>query len=530
LPLSHRPPERFYEGYSPSWDDFQELRDVQLNSSRTTVEKVRQFFVAAPPKSIQMLCIEGTAGEGKTAFLMRTATGLAEKGIDTLFFLGQNRLPVAVLLEIAKSLPAGSGYALVIDDVDAHAIQVRQFIDNYPSDAGRCFLLCAVRSGRRSAVEQNLYGVANLEFDKVGALTFPEASDLAIKLRAHSKLGRYAGFTEAQLAGIFTSTEASGWAGQILTILLQVVPGETLHERLQSEWNSLASGDAKTLYGAICIAAACGTPVRLGAAYRTISDTTEKKAVISELGSGALRGLIEVYQREFVRPRHRVIGEQTMQHCMTLDEIFEISCRLTLALAPYVNRQTIMARTPETRLARLLMDTDGDLVPALKDRSLEWFAQLESEWGWNSRYWEQRALAAMKARQFSRARDFAEQAVGIEDHPMALTTCALIKLASVEHDDQLTRSACEDLFETAVRLLDDAIRESTYRHFISFHPYHVLFIHAVRVARKLYSVLPNLLRDSLEMHGASAVRLFERDSQIIGDLLTLKREEDLVWK
>jgi len=83
----------------------------------------------------------------------------------------------------------------------------------------------------------------------------------------------------------------------------------------------------------------CGTPVRLGAAYRAISDTTEKRTVISELESGTLRGLVEVYQYEFVRPRHRVIGEQMLQHCMTLDEIFNISRQLTLALAPYVNRQ-----------------------------------------------------------------------------------------------------------------------------------------------------------------------------------------------
>jgi len=55
----------------------------------------------------------------------------------------------------------------------------------------------------------------------------------------------------------------------------------------------------------------------------------------------------------------------------------------------------------------------------------------------------------------------------IEDHQCHLTTCALIKLASVEHDDQLKRSDCEDLFENAVRLLDEAIRKSTRRHFIS---------------------------------------------------------------
>lgn len=530
-PTLNRPPERFFEGYSPSWSDLQTSHDVQLQISARIVDHVRRFFLpTAGAKALDLLCIEGTAGSGKTTVLMRSAVGISDIGIDTLFFSGQNRLPVAVLADVAKGLARGTGFVVVIDDVDAHVHQLRQFIEIYPSAAGRCIVLCAVRSGRRRFFEQNLSDLLDPRFELVSPLTSAEASELADKLRAAAKLGRFAGWTEAQLVAQFTSTKPSGWGGQILTILLQVVTGGVLHERLRTEWKSLQSDDIKAFYGAICIAAACGVPVRLGVAFRTISQTTDSKTALSELTTGSMRGLVELFRVEFARPRHRVVAEETVHRCMDRNELFHIAGRLTLALAPYVNRQTIIARTPEALLARQLMDTDGPVVPVLADRAEEWFATFEADWGWNSRYWEQRALAALKAEHYSRARDFAEQAVGIEYHPMPMTTCALVNLASIEHDESLGRSQCDELFLQSIELLDTAIRRSSQRHFNSFHSYHVLFLHSVRVAHKLTGELPKALREKLEFHGAQAERLFARDSDTGQAVEKLKTKDGLIWR
>jgi hypothetical protein len=175
------------------------------------------------------------------------------------------------------------------------------------------------------------------------------------------------------------------------------------------------------------------------------------------------------------------------------------------------------------------MDTDGLVVPALGNRAEEWFKAVEREWGWNSRYWEQRALMAMKARHYSRARDFAEQGVGAETppHPLPMTTCALVKLSSVEHDVSLTRSNCEDLFSQAIELLDEAIHAWSTRSFVDEHPYHVLFQHSVRVARKLTGGIPEALSIKLERHGATAERLFKRD-HVMSKILSGLREHN--WR
>jgi len=309
---------------------------------------------------------------------------------------------------------------------------------------------------------------------------------------------------------------------------LQVVPGGVFAGKLAGEWKSLNDTDNRTFYGVICIAAALGIPVRSPIAFRTI-ETADTGRIFSELSTGRMRGLIEWYDQEFVRPRHRVVGEQTLQKCMSPEELFQISERLAGALSPYVNRSTLMVRSPEARLAAELMNIDGLVVQALGERAEAWFQGLERDWGWNSRYWEQRALAAMKARHYPRARDFAEQAVGAENHPFPKTTCALVNLASIEHDENLERQECESLFSEAITLLDEAIYSWRTRRWRDAHSYHVLFMHAVRVSRKLFGGIEADLRGKLESHGADVERLFSRDPEISKALSTLK-EEGLQWR
>jgi hypothetical protein len=358
-------------------------------------------------------------------------------------------------------------------------------------------------------------------FEPIGLLLPKEALELEGKLRAAAKLGRFAGRTSAELVQQFLTTSGTGWGGQLLVILLQVVPGGIFSDRLVTEWKSLEDEDARIFYGTICIAAACGVPIRSPVVFRALHGSDTRR-IFSELFSGSMRALVEWFGQEFVRPRHRVIGEETVRMCMDRDELFQISYRLALALSPYVSRDAIMKRTPEARLARELMDMDGVVIPALGDEVEAWFATLEVGWGWNSRYWEQRALAAMKARRYKRARDFAEQAVGIERHPLPMTTCALVNLASIEHDTELGREECEALFQEAIQLLDDAIRMESSWGFIDIHPYHILFSHSVRVALKLTGKIPEALRTKLELHGTETERLFGSDPEIRAALDRLK--------
>lgn len=512
----------FYEGNDATWDDIRETRDVQLAFEEKIFAAGRDFLRAEnPTPRVRLLILEGTAGTAKTTALMRTAVFLSELRSPTLYFCAKERLRDDALRDLASRLPPTSALVIAIDSVADHARQLARFALNYPAQGPRCFIIAAERSGQKEYIERNFADVLPLSFEAVPSLTAPEALELAAKLRAAAKLGRFAGYTDKQLADRFVGTSRVDWAGQLLAILLEVVPGGKFLDRLSTEWASLKSGPAKAFYGCVCLAAASEAPIRSSIAFRAIApyDAHEVFATFA----GPMRGLIKWFDVEWLRPRHRVIAEATVSHCMTPQEVFDISLRLGGALAPYVSRNAIMNRTPEAKLARRLMDADGLVVPRLGREAGEWFSLLERNWGWNSRYWEQRALVALRDSRYGRARDYAQQAVGLEQHPLPMTTCALVMIFSAENDPALNDLSREGFLKEAVDLLDDAIRRASARGWAEIHPYHVLLVHAVRVSRRLFGELPGWFSEKISAHARDASRLFSSNPEMNAALHELQK-------
>jgi hypothetical protein len=512
----------FYEGNDATWDDIREQRDVPLAFEEKIFATCRDFLrVENPTPRLSLSILEGTAGTAKTTSLMRIAASLAELRYPTLYFCAKERLRDDILRELASKLPPTSALILAIDSVADHVRQLARLVLNYPPTGPRCFIAAAERSGQKDYIQRSFSGVLPLKFESVPNLTKSEALDLAAKLRSAAKLGRFAGHTDQQLADRFTGTKPADWAGQLLAILLEVVPGGKFLERLSGEWKSLEDHPAKLFYGCVCLAAASDAPIKSSIAFRAIAPC-DAHEVFARF-AGPMRGLITWFDVEWLRPRHRVIAEATVRHCMSSSEVFDISLRLGGALAPYVSRNAIMNRTPEARLARRLMDADGVVVPMLRREAEGWFGLLERNWGWNSRYWEQRALVALKARRYNRARDYAQQAVGLEQHPLPMTTCALVLIASAENDPALNDASREDCLREGVELLDDAIRRASARGWTELHPYHVLVIHSVRVSRRLFGELPNWLTEKLRTHAREASRLLLSNPEISAALGELQK-------
>ena len=521
-PITTREPAAFYEGSDCTWDDIRDQRDVQLAFEQRVFTLVRDFLrVENPTPRIQLSILEGTAGSAKTTALMRIAASLAELRSPTLYFCAKERLRDDVLTQLVSMLPPDSALILAIDSLADHTRQLARFVLNYPKGGPRCFILAAERSGQKSYIQRSFSDVLLLNFEPIPNLTKPEALDLASKLRSAAKLGRFAGHTDQELADRFIGTTPTDWGGQLIAILLDVVPGGKFLERLSSEWQSLGDDALKTFYGCVCLAAAGEAPIKSAIAFRAIAPYDARE--VFEKFAGKMRGLVTWFDVEWLRPRHRVIAEATVRHCMSSSEVFDISLRLGAALAPYVSRNAIMNRTPEAKLARRLMDADGMVVSRLRRNAEEWFGLLERNWGWNSRYWEQRALVALREKRYQRARDYAEQAVGLEQHPLPMTTCALVMIVSAEKDPSLHDAQRESFLKEGVELLDDAIRRASARGWGEIHPYHVLLIHAVRVSRTILGELPNWLSEKIRSHAREASRLFSKDPEIRSALVQLEK-------
>ena len=96
----------------------------------------------------------------------------------------------------------------------------------------------------------------------------------------------------------------------------------------------------------------------------------------------------------------------------------------------------------------------GDRVGKWQARG--WYDGLVEEYGWNARFWEQRALAEARCGQFSKARSFAEEALRIRSDPFTLTTLGSILLRMA--GDQFEQGSVESdqVFWEGVALLRQA--------------------------------------------------------------------------
>jgi SIR2-like protein len=505
-PSLPRPAETFYEGNDATWDDVRAGRDVALRVEADITGRIRAFLDSAAQPNLQVAVISDGAGTGKTTVAMRVAATLALEGRAVLFLSGTDRLRDEALLAVLSR--ESSPVVLVVDRLGDHSIPLARLCSAYPKGAARCFILGIERRSSEHLIRERLREQAPV-FMTVPRLIRPEAEDLARKLRAVAKLGKYSGKSEVELADLFVGTDERAWGGQLLVILLEVTQERKLAERLAGEWRDLP-GDARAFYGAICIASACGFPLRSARAFATVEFGSA-----SEFGSavidGALKGLIRwesVSGEYYIKPRHRVVAEEVVQAIMSESEVFEVSRSLAAALAPFVNRRTIMSGSPDSRLMRQLMDEDGAIVPRFRARAEDWFGTLQPLCDWNSRFWEQRALNAMRSGNRKRARDFASTGVGIEQHWQPMTTYARVLIDSAQNEARLRIGEREDFLREGVFMLDEAIKLAARGRRDDVHPYHLLLDVSVRVGRELLGNLADWHVTVVADHAPTAEELF----------------------
>ena len=144
--------------------------------------------------------------------------------------------------------------------------------------------------------------------------------------------------------------------------------------------------------------------------------------------------------------------------------------KLLEELSYYVTRQTIKSRTAEARLVARLFDIDNVMKSLFGDAIEETLESVQEKWEWNSRYWEQRALAIIGTN-LDKALLHAQQAVAIERHPNTLTTLSKVQFRIMEtvSDDLFVKK-----FEVAAKSALEAMNLETKRNYHSIQPLIVL--------------------------------------------------------
>jgi hypothetical protein len=135
-------------------------------------------------------------------------------------------------------------------------------------------------------------------------------------------------------------------------------------------------------------------------------------------------------------------------------------------LAPHVNRKAIMRRSPEARLAGRLFDADKMVRPLLRSNAERFYVDVQKQWEWNSRYWEQRALLTAP-HDIDTAVQYGRHAIGIERHPYSLTTLGKLLFIKMEQCD----SGKESIFREALGVLSEAVALESNWMRMTIHPF-----------------------------------------------------------
>jgi hypothetical protein len=193
---------------------------------------------------------------------------------------------------------------------------------------------------------------------------------------------------------------------------------------------------------------------------------------------------------------------------------------ILIQLSYYVNRMNIIRRTPESRLASKMLDLDKTLYYFFKDKTGQLLLSIEKEWGWNSRYWEQRALYYINS-DIDMAIKHAKQAVSIENHQYPLTTLGKILFKKMEKckDEEMIK-----YFEEGAAYTLDAMILEDRRNSITIHPFMALVNGCVVFARFNESnVISKNLQDRIRMGLLTfedEIRLNQTEKNRLGEVLS----------
>jgi hypothetical protein len=156
----------------------------------------------------------------------------------------------------------------------------------------------------------------------------------------------------------------------------------------------------------------------------------------------------------FVAPLSAVMGERILDYVSQSNTELMLGCfvKLSSAIAPYVNRRSSIARTPESLIAGRLFNAEKVIRPLLGLRATHFYDLTQSDWQWNSRYWEQRALLAANT-DLELGIRYARHAVAIEQHPFPWTTLASILARKMNSSSNAQNTLFSEIYELISKTL-----------------------------------------------------------------------------
>ena len=485
---SQDPRHDFYLGHTPYIQDIVNALDGVPTWIPNFVDELQNAATSAVVQQIWLL--SGRPFTGKSTALIRIANELHLRGWQP-FFLGGDEPLDAVQLE--KFFDGKNQPILLVDNAAAEGIDLQRAIQHFRSIGKPLHVIAAERSGHATdslvqiVGDRYVIGHSTTIFVEPTQALWTAIADVR---QRKARMGILDGAPEKEVTRHFVTHDQD-----LFSALARLEDGSGFIDRITSVASNFSPQEIDAL-GVISLAAyrglsATSTIISAAAGVRhsTLNDWINGA---SELANWVER---EPGSSAHLRLRHRYIADivldERIPH-LSKERLSTLMSEVCVLLADQVDSPLAISKgTYESRLVSSLMNRNMVMKVSAPADMDNWYEALQESYGWNARYWEQRALAistdsaAMRDfRNLGKAYSFAERAISQYPDAMSHNTLGTVLMRrAVDELVEGERSVANEYWRKAI----SALKESRERSSDTVeHPYVTTF----QYSRRILSLLP----------------------------------------
>jgi hypothetical protein len=500
-------PSRFLYGHPPTWHDLANGLDISRPIVSEVVAEVERLLTDVKSET-RLVLVSENAGTGKTTVIRRAAFELAGRGVRVLLCSALGRI--------------GKASAGIIDLVDFPLVIV---VDNFADQVGAIIellgiiekkdVVClAAERSYRSKYLQIYLGVTKQKiYDELPL----RENDVSRLIDQYLKFGLIGDHTALKNRIEFNKRIVSD---PIAIACCRIMNDFSPLDKIVNDLMKAVSSEELDRYLVAAIARLTFTG---GVRYEILNSAVNNVGFIAQMESDhALPLAYSDKMRTFVVPENTTLGERVLLAVAELDRKRLLKCFVALAngIAPRVNRQMIIRRSPEARMTTRLFDYDDVVRRLLKDDAGAFYEKVRTAWKWNSRYWEQVALLNLTYYYGSTDSEIGKQylldavqharhAVSIEHHPFTLSTLGKVLMTQ----SLSTGTPRSEMFDEALARLSVAIELEGRWARSAPHPYFSLFNGTISYLEH-GGVLTAKQVETIKGHMQSAQTRFLKDNEV----------------
>lgn len=485
----------FYSSAETQWHHIIDDLDARLTDITKATTWLRE-----PAIDARVCLITGGPVCGKTTSALRVAFDLMATGYEVLLFRSEERFDETAVIDY---LTAAKNVVLVFDDCADFSKSISSLISIANDESKRIRVVATAELKRIRGVKIDL-SPSNIRLLELEPLRNEYFLSIYAKRKQKGRLGRCTDL-DTHPAWIEFRDQFNWKLLEWLESLEGALP-------LKAALNEILDIGAQQGSTTRRLVMACASTHRFGYSLPFVLSTSFKSNLEIEelLESPSALSQIAYLDDKGVRLRSTSFAYHVWTQAERREK-YEITLSLAKQLAPLVVSQSIARRTYPHRILREIMS--NDVVAAdLGDLAENWYAELLPLMGWNSRYWEQRALLAIKKKHDDLAYSYAKKAVSILGHQSFShntlgTICMRISVRRKD-DFGLARfwEGVSEL-ETARQLAIDDLTEWE-------HPYVTFFTYAL-LAYRIFTVEVERISQAWNrwMKSAEQSKLFNFDDE-----------------